>query len=505
MILSCLPADLIPVRLPLLRLLAAVIGVLLMLPQADAQTTDVDLLRRSLVRIHVTVQAPDYQEPWKGGQVAGGVGSGFIIAGNRVMTNAHVVSNARMILLEREGIPTRYTARVAYVAHDCDLALLEVEDKSFFEGTRQLKFGGLPELHTTVTAFGFPLGGERMSVTRGVVSRIEFRSYSHSALDAHLAVQIDAAINPGNSGGPVIQDGEVVGVAFQGLAGGMAQNIGYMIPIPVVSRFLADIEDGTYDGYVELAISYAELVNPDYRAYLGLENDKRGVVVYDVLAVGSAAGKILPGDVLTGIDGHPILSNGQILLDGETTQLEEIVERKFHGETVVFDVLREGKPKQAKVTLKGAWPYRIYANQYDQKPEYVMFAGLVFQPMNRNLIAAHSITDTNVQYVFDFFIQDEIYQERPEVVILSSILPDEINARIRHFAHSVVDTVNGQKITSLESLAMALQMPVQTHVIEVIGRGRPIVLDAAWVRAAQQRIQERYNVSDSMYVEEETP
>ena len=66
--------------------------------------------------------------------------------------------------------------------------------------------------------YGFPAGGEQISYTRGVVSRIEVEGYVHIGNRAFLAVQTDAAINPGNSGGPVIQDDKVVGVAFEGTA-----------------------------------------------------------------------------------------------------------------------------------------------------------------------------------------------------------------------------------------------------------------------------------------------
>jgi len=67
------------------------------------------------------------------------------------------------------------------------------------------------------------VGGDNISVTGGVVSRVEPTQYVHGA--AHLmAIQIDAAINPGNSGGPALMEDKVVGVAFQNLAG--AENIG---------------------------------------------------------------------------------------------------------------------------------------------------------------------------------------------------------------------------------------------------------------------------------------
>src|SRR5436190_23596577 len=123
--------------------------------------------------------------------------------------------------------PMKYIATVDHITNYCDLALHKVIDPSFFNDTKPLGIGGIPELESTVSVFGYPIGGERLSVTQGVVSRVDFRTYTHSVVDSHLSIQIDAAINPGNSGGPVLQDGKVVGVAFQGYSGDVAQNVGY--------------------------------------------------------------------------------------------------------------------------------------------------------------------------------------------------------------------------------------------------------------------------------------
>ena len=297
----------------------------------------------SLVRIQATSQEPNYRAPWSGGEVASGVGAGFIVTGHRIMTNAHVISNVRFLTVSKEGDPKPYAARVVHIAHDCDLALLTVDSPNFFKNTVPLDFGGIPAIESTVSVYGYPIGGDRLSVTRGVVSRIDFQTYSHSGVDSHLTIQIDAAINPGNSGGPVLQDGKVVGVAFQGYSGDVAQNVGYMIPTPVIRRFLKDVEDGHYDSYMDLTISYHPLHNPAMRKALGLTDGDSGVFVGNVYEGGVSEGRLQPGDVLLSIDGLPIASDGTVSMDGEPVEMAEVVERKFKGERVEFEVLRDGK------------------------------------------------------------------------------------------------------------------------------------------------------------------
>jgi S1-C subfamily serine protease len=264
---------------------------LLFLAAASAQAQPNERIQTSLVRITATDVEPDYRAPWNSGQIERGVGAGFVIDGQRILTNAHVVSNSRFLTVEREGDPNKYPATVQFVAHDCDLATVQVANPGFWKGMKPLEFNGIPELESTVSAYGYPIGGERMSVTTGIVSRIDFNLYTHSAIDSHLAIQISAQINPGNSGGPVLQNGKVVGVAFQGYSGDIAQGVAYMIPTPVIRRFLTDIKDGHYDRYVDLGITYSKLQNPAQRRYLGLTTNDRGILVDTVIDAGPC-GKI---------------------------------------------------------------------------------------------------------------------------------------------------------------------------------------------------------------------
>ncbi|MFL6583164.1 MAG: PDZ domain-containing protein [Chthoniobacterales bacterium] len=451
-------------------------------------------LQNSVVRITATEVEPDYRAPWNSGAIQRGVGAGFIIPGNRIMTNAHVVSNSRYLTVEREGDPNKYPATVQFVAHDCDLALVTVSAPNFFKNMTPLSFGGIPELETTVSAYGYPIGGERMSVTTGIVSRIDFQLYTHSSIDQHLAIQISAQINPGNSGGPVMQNAKVVGVAFQGYSGDVAQGVAYMIPTPVIERFLKDVGDGHYDRYVDLGISYSKLQNPAQRRFLGLKDDDRGVLVGSVVAAGTAAKVVQPGDVLLAIDDHPIASDSYVELQGDRVEMPEVVERKFKGDNVKLDLWRDKKPLTVNVELGTLWPYAIQSHAYDVRPRYIVYAGLIFQPLSLDLVEAYQPTDLRLRHFFDYFIVDQIYLEHPEVVVLTNILADPINTYLAQYRGSIVDEVNGKKVKTLKDLAAAFAEPTDQFVLRMIGDGPPLVLDRAAVEAARDRIKTRYNV-----------
>ncbi len=481
------------------RVLRVVIVLLLLSVVAPAQLAET---RKSFCRINNTAQEPNYRIPWLPGTTGGGSGTGWVVSKDRVLTNAHVVSNARFLTLEKENDPRKYIAEVEYVAHDCDLALLKVKDPSFFTNTKPLPIGDIPELESEVHVYGYPIGGDRLSVTRGVVSRVDFRTYSHSVMDSHLTIQIDAAINPGNSGGPVMQNGKVVGVAFQGFSGDVAQNVGYMIPTPVVKHFLKDIEDGHYDRYMDLSISVFNTQNPAMRKSLGLPDDDRGVVVSSVASAGVCNGVLKVGDVILSVDGHPVASDGLVDIEGERVMMAEIAERKFLGDTIIFSILRDGKPMELSAKFERAFPFIIQANAYDVQPTYVLFAGLLFQPLNRNLMGAYQFQSQRLNYYFDNFVSKEIYLDHPEIIVLSTILPDPINAYLGEFREGVVDEVNGKKIRTLKDLSEAFAQKPEFYIVKFIGNGRPLILERSAVEAAHDRIKSRYNIPAEQNLDE---
>ena len=221
------------------KLLIFAIGLTLFLPTFGHANT-----QNSIIKVFTASVAYDYDSPWQVAKIENATGSGCIISGQQILTNAHVVSNATFIEVQLYGHPTKYTATVKAISHEADLALLVVEDSDFFNDTPPLELGLLPELLDSVVVYGFPEGGEGLSLTKGVVSRIEVTEYAHSGMDL-LGLQIDAAVNAGNSGGPVIMDGKIIGVAMQTLK--KAENIGYIIPTPIIEHFLADLKDGKYD------------------------------------------------------------------------------------------------------------------------------------------------------------------------------------------------------------------------------------------------------------------
>ncbi len=453
----------------------------------------------SVVMIRSVSQGYDYVTPWKQTAMSQGVGTGFVIAGNRILTNAHNVSNYRYIELKKVGVAKRYPAKVAFVGHDCDLAVITPDDESFFEGTIPLELAGLPEVNTTVSTYGFPLGGTDISVTEGVVSRIQMDSYSHSGADSHLVIQTDAAINPGNSGGPVLQGGKVVGVAFQGLM--QADNIGYLIPTTVIEHFLKDIEDGKYDGFGSMGVAlYPGLHSESYKDYLKVPADEDGVVVIETMMHSSVEDLLRPGDVITKVGEYDVDNDGMVRIYGLNLDMSEVVEAKQIGDKIDVTIYRDGEKKEVTATVALNRPILEYARKYDEAPPHVCFAGLVFTPVTRNYLEMWgSDWPTDIpfylRYLFHNSMQLNTDRERKEYVVMSEVLADEVNAYAGGFKSEVVVSVNGVEIRSLGDLNKALNGGREDfYVFEFMGDTRVLSIDGPTARRRQEGILQDYGV-----------
>jgi PDZ domain-containing secreted protein len=267
---------------------------------------------------------------------------------------------------------------------------------------------------------------------------------------------------------------------------------------------MKDITDGSYDQYAELGISDFPLYNPAMRKALGLPNDDKGILITRVTPTSSADGILKSGDVLISLDGQTIDSAGQVMIDGEKVDLAEIVERKFSGDQVAARVIREGVSLDFDIKIKPLPAARMYSIRYEAKPRYVVFAGLVFQPLDTNLFAASKFTDVTVRRLYTDYVSKGIFTEKKDIIILTQIQPDSVTSQMDDFTGLAVEKINGISVTSLSQAQELLnkENPPEFHTIELYGANRPLVIPSAEVEAANRRVQASYGISKLHNLEE---
>jgi len=452
----------------------------------------------SVVYVQVYRSGFDWSMPWRQEPVSSVSGSGFVIEGGRVLTNAHVIADARQILVRRPDQASPYVATLVTAGNDCDLALLQVEDPAFDSGLRPLPLGTLPVTGSRVLTYGFPLGGQDVSSTAGIVSRIESRGYVHSGADAHLVVQTDAAINPGNSGGPVVQDGKVVGVAFQGFPG--VENMGFFIPIPIVRHFLENLKDGRYDGFPDSGLDTMPLLSPAYRHERAMPEGMGGVVVDRVAPGGTFDGTLQRGDVLLGVDGQAIASDGTIRVGDARVTFEHAIDMMQVGQSFPFKIWRDGREQTLTAAARRIPRYDRNRNRYGVAPDYVVYAGLVFMKLEVELLKTFGRNWP--QSADRDLVWEQLFREaeRPdeadrEVVVLTRVLRHAVNSQMAVNPPLGVARINGREVRSLEDVVAAFRDNRERfQVIEFEHDGGMEALDRQKADAAQAEILRQYAI-----------
>jgi len=451
---------------------------------------------QSVIQISVAAQIPRFDEPWKFHRLTGWSGTGFLIKGKKIMTNAHVVNWARQILVKKPGDPRPYLAAVAYIGEDCDLALLEVADPNFYVGMEPLEIGELPAVRSEVVTYGYPAGGEQISYTRGVVSRIELQPYVNIGNRSLLAVQTDAAINPGNSGGPVIQNGKVVGVAFQGQPG--LENAGFFIPPNVMKHFLKDVEDGNYDGFPQAGVKLTDTFNPALRRYLKLPNEDGGVRI-DFIVPDSTKEVLKVDDVVLQVGEYPVFSDGTILYRGNIVNMGMAISEYQQGEKVPLKIWRDGEALDVELPVFVLEDDKATGNQHEL-PRYFVYGGLVFTPLSRDYLSSMGrswMSNVNQDILYELYYRRDMDPEtkRSEPIMLANVLTHPVNVNFEVKGQVMVDKINGVRIDNLEDVIRAFESDdAKEHIIEFSPMNHLEGLDRELADEANKAILRQFNI-----------
>lgn len=281
-------------------------------------------------------------------EIPGGTGSGFVWDNKgHIVTNYHVIQKADRYQVTLSDQST-YEAELVGVAPDKDLAVLRIDIPK--RDLRPIPVGNSVNLRVgqSVFAIGNPFGLDQ-TLTTGIVSALGREIQSVAKIPIRDVIQTDAAINPGNSGGPLLDSsGRLIGVntAIYSPSGASA-GIGFSIPVNVVRWVVPDLIEY---GKVKRPVMGIEPAAQQFMKRLGRE----GVLVLDVYEDSPAdlagiqptyrnqSGRIVLGDIITALNGHPIASFNDLFLE---------LEKYKPGDVISLDIEREEKARTVKLEL----------------------------------------------------------------------------------------------------------------------------------------------------------
>jgi S1-C subfamily serine protease len=415
---------------------------------------------KSVVKVFATVRAPDVYKPWTKQAPSDVTGSGVVIEGKRILTNAHVVSYASQVQVQANLSGDKLSATVEAVAPDIDLAVLKLDDETFFDSHPPLsRAGALPVIKDAVLAYGYPTGGNSLSITKGIVSRIEFSPYN--LFVNGLRIQIDAAINPGNSGGPAVVGDTMIGLTFSHLGG--SENIGYIIPCEEIDLFLQDVRDGRYEGKPALFDELQTLENDALRSFLKLDRSIEGMVVHEPYRTDPAY-PLKKWDLITRIGGTKIDNEGMIPLgDNRRVRFTYLIQVLAKNGKVPLTVMRGGKEMAIELPVVSRRPM-VMPDLQGTYPSYFIYGPLVFSKASLQFVGGLKNSGISVSAFAMMsgpmtrrFLDKPAFDGEALVVVSSPFFPHRLSKGYGNPIARVVKTVNGVSIKNLDHLVEVLR------------------------------------------------
>lgn len=464
----------------------------------------VSSVKNSVVKVFSHAVGTDYLQPWCVDDDGEGTGTGFCIYidGNKhIVTNAHVVEDSVLIKIKKYGCAVKYKGSVRYIAHDCDLALLTVEEEEFWDDVIPLKLSNvIPVMLDKVYVIGYPSGGNNISFTKGVVSRIIDTVYSNTVYN--VAIQIDAAINPGNSGGPVVnENGEVIGVAFQ--QEDDTDNMGEIIPTMVLKdTFLGNFcksPENPFPGICQIMFDWQSLENRDICDYFNMKKGQTGILITKVFENSNISDLVLEKDILLAIDDVLVSSDGTIkLLENEHIQISHkyLIHKKCMGDTCKFTLLRNGNEIEVNITINPI-VRMIPIKPHNCPNTYIIYGGLVFLPLNHAYITASRRNKRDLFYLLSIFKNNSRVNNGKQVIILSEILSHDVNMGYDEddYKSTYLTKVNDKEVINMRHLTELICNDSEFCKFE-FNDGQLIVLNREKVEKSMRRILKRNRIAN---------
>lgn len=456
----------------------------------------------AVVKVYCIHTEPNYSLPWQRKRQYSSTSSGFMVKneeGQRcLLTNAHSVEYHTQVKVKRRGDDQKFIAEVLAIGTECDIALLTVKDEGFWEGVHPLDFGPLPRLQDAVAVVGYPIGGDTISVTSGVVSRIEVTSYVHGSTEL-LGVQIDAAINSGNSGGPVFNEvGECVGIAFQSLSSSDAENIGYVIPTPVIQHFLTDFRrNGRFTGFPVMGMKWQRMESHALRSAYCMQKEQKGILVRHVQPTYETAKHLKPDDIIMRFDGIQVASDGTVpFREKERIAFNYLTTQKYAGEQAVLDVWREGL--EVQLTIQLMQPRLLVPLHLANKdPSFFVVAGIIFtvcsEPYLLSEYGADYMSEAPVK-LLERLMHGERREPDEQVVILSQVLACDATLGYEDYCNVQLLMFNGFPVKNLRHLIELVSDCADEYMRFDLAYKEVVTLRSSACREATASILELYSI-----------
>jgi len=481
-----------------------------------AEHRQVDLteaMKQSIVYLETSFYGYEQTQPWRHKGLSQNWACACAVDEYEVLTTAWNVANLAFVKALRYGQNEFVGAKIKVVDYESNLCLIELDPNEVSEPLKPLVFTEDYRKGAEVD-FYWLSSDNHLYNGRGYLDRARVQK-TNTSYEKRLHYIVANTSHRTGAGQVYCVGSEPIGIAYWSNENKEAG----LIPAETINSFLAAVapvlsaerhpadgesKNGDYKGFGAVGFTTSELIDPAMRSFLKIPTSlKTGAYVTDVYNLGTGCDVLKKDDVILAIDGNNLNSYGQFLHPKyEWLDFHHLITSKTVGETVFFELWRDGEKIQVQAEIKNfkASEMLVPYHEYDQQPEYIITGGFILQKLTREYLTRWGSDWTGkvpshlYNYYRDFAFKPT--SERNDIVILSYVLPANINLGYNDLGQIVVKKFNGITIRSIADILTAQKLNPESRydVIEFELDNPVIVIPREQLPAADMFIRKNYGI-----------
>jgi len=463
-----------------------------------AQAQVAEAMKQSIVYLETSFYGYEQTQPWRHKGLSQNWACACAVGEYEVLTTAWNVANLAFVKALRYGQNEFVGAKIKVVDYESNLCLIELDPNEVSKPLKPLVFTEDYRKGAEVD-FYWLSSDNHLYNGRGYLDRTKVQK-TNTSYEKRLHYIAANTSHRTGVGQVYCVGSEPIGIASWSNENKEAS----LIPAEVINRFLAAVADDDYEGFGSVGCATSELLDPAMRSFLKIPTSlKNGAYVTDVYNLGTGCDVLKKADVILAIDGNPLNSYGQFMHPKyEWLNFHHLITSKTVGETVLFELWRDGEKIQVQAEVKNfkASEMLVPYHEYDQQPEYIITGGFILQKLTREYLARWGSDWTGkvpshlYHYYRDFAFKPT--SERNNIVILSYVLPANINLGYNDLGLIVVNKFNGMTIRSIADILTAQKLNHESKydVIEFELDNPVIVIPREQLPAAGMNIGKNYGI-----------
>ena len=501
-------------------------------PVLAADSPELDPWFKKAVLIKSYQQSYDWLTPWEKLEIRTQTGMALVVSLNStkmknaeadlkqnlfLLTTAEIVADATLIEATRKDMRNPFQAELVLMDYAANLALLKIENSKFWEKLIPVEWS--PAKSTAKTAendiYSLKIkSAQEWEMESGTIKQMAIGHREVS--DSWLPLLKLSGVTKSGQGFPILQDNETVGIVLENSAGGAKA-----LPASKVLEFLEHASNDSYRSLSHRGFNWRRLPQRSAADFYKIPEEKPGVWISRVLPFGTGSDVLERGDYLTKIGKWKITHDGKIKHPEWGLSLFDLLflDQLKVGDPLELEVIRKGKLilLETKVAAYEEYGRTVPLKKVGFAPKYVIQGGFLFQELSMNYLAMwgaswHSRAPTRLRL---FLSQNEtvmIHEKKtnydnltgtkaeeftPRVVLVTQVIPDQINIGYQKLTNAVVLKINGLQIQRLKDVSDAFSKPdSEFHLIEFLpGSNRlSVVLPVDQLKQSNRRIQNNFRI-----------